>query len=209
MKAYRGIFNLSVSRLVCAMIVALLHVSVGDHAFVRAQDENEYAVVITRVTTSMGDQGGGPEFFAKIQHTDISGWHKTTLVSGRNFRPPAFKQDCGHLCATHSYVPDWGIRGYVYPETYKDVRIRLTEEDKWANDDHVDIQRGSGRDLIISVGRYGGQPWVYFENQWHQCPRVSQDSYPRNVCNIVSKGEGGESATIRLSVQFPPAPAPI
>lgn len=177
--------------------------------YLYAQSDNRYAVVIDRVTTTMGDQSGEPEFFAKIYHPDTGKWHKTTKVSGRNFTPPATKMKCSNgLCQTHPRIPDWGIAGYVSPGTNERIIVRLTEEDKLGSDDHVDISRGSDKDLSIYVGQYWGKPYVYFDGSWRQCPRVSQVNYPHYVCQITSSGDKGDKATVKLSVQFPPAPTP-
>lgn len=214
MNAYKNFVKQYHVASVCAAFLTVLAALFWTINHVQAQNvrdhrDTQYAVVIERVTTSMGDQGGGPEFFAEIYHPDHDKWHKTTKVAGRNFNPPATKQDCsGNLCVTHSQIPDWGIVGDVPSERKDRIKIRLTEEDKWASDDHVDIARGSDKDLEIYVRRDGRKPYVYFEGQWLQCPRTNQVTHPHYVCHITSSGDRGDKATVRLSIQFPPAPTP-
>jgi hypothetical protein len=118
--------------------------------------------------------------------------------------------DCsrGGLCRTHPRIPDWGIAGTVAPETDEKVVIQLTEEDKWGSDDHVDLVRGSSKDLTFYVGYYSGRPYIHYGGSWLRCPKVSEVSLPRYLCRIYSQGDRGDKARIQVSVQFPRAPTP-
>lgn len=197
---------------IIALCLTVLAVPFGATSQVQAQaDSRYYEVYISHVSTGMGDQSGSPEFFAKIYNPEHNKWHRTRKVSGRNFSPPRGKMDCsGSLCATHPQIPDWGIWGSVNMREMDRVGIRLTEEDSWGSDDHVDIARGSNKDLWIWITRTPGRNWVYFENAWRECRRMTLQypTHTANVCDFTSRGTGGESATVRISVRFPPQPLP-
>jgi hypothetical protein len=174
----------------------------------QAQD-NTYAVVIHQLTTSMGDGCGNPEFYAAFNAPWFTGWRKSSQVSGSGAYLPRIRSHNG-LSISHGAPDDWGIWGYVNVGEQDRIVIRIVEPDDalcGGGDDHVDIARGSARDLYLWVARTAENYWVYFEGDWRACPLVDNlMGGPYHICDITSRGTGEGSAKIVLSVQFPILP---